>query len=44
MEEWNRLLSKHSFEVDSFDPGTLGKLAMLDEAAGTVRVVAMVDC
>lgn len=43
MEEWNRLLTKHGFGVADYKPGRLGKLAMLPEAAGKIRVVAMVD-
>jgi hypothetical protein len=42
MEEWSRLIPKDLF-VDT-NPGTLGKLACLDEAAGKIRVVALVDC
>jgi len=42
MEEWNRLLPKDIF-IDS-KPGVLGKLGLLPEAAGKIRVVAMVDC
>lgn len=42
MEEWKKLLPKNIF-VDA-KPGVLGKLAELPEAAGKIRVVAMVDC
>jgi hypothetical protein len=42
MEEWHKLIPRDLF-VDT-KPGTLGKLACLDEAAGKIRVVALVDC
>jgi len=45
MEAWNAVINRHRVDKDlqaSAGKG-LGKLAMLPEAAGKVRVVAMVD-
>jgi hypothetical protein len=42
MESWSKKIPKDLF-LDT-EPGTLGKVACLEEAAGKIRVVALVDC
>lgn len=41
MEDWKKKIPRGLFHESI--PGTLGKLACLDESAGKIRVVAMVD-
>jgi hypothetical protein len=42
MESWVKMIPKDLF-LDTA-PGYLGKVACLDEPAGKIRIVALVDC
>jgi hypothetical protein len=44
LEQWKSSIPGYLFQDFPYRPGYLGKLALLPEPAGKVRVIAMVDC